>query len=94
MLLLLLTPKTVLLIHELKEVKDWFGLGVHLGLDSVILKSIDGRNKNVEECMRDMLITYIDAYGIPSWITIVKILKEMGEDGLAHELHERFGGWT
>ena len=74
--------------------KDWFGLGVHLGIDSVTLKSIEGRNKNVEDCRHEMLITYTDTYGMPSWMMIVKTLKKVGEDDLAHKLHERFGGWT
>lgn len=83
-----------MLICELEEVKDWFGLGVRLGIDSVILKSIEGRNKTVEECRSEMLMAYIDTYGIPSWSKIVKTLRKMGEDDLAHKLHERFGGWS
>ena len=82
--------KIVQLIAELKDVVDWFGLGVHLRLDVAKLKRIEAKNGNNEECKREMLQVWIDTVGDSDWSSIVKALRKIGENDLAEKLYTKY----
>ena len=75
---------------ELKDVIDWFGLGVHLGMDIAKLKGIERRNGDIEECKHDMLQAWIDTEGEPSWYSIVRALRKIQENDLAEKLEKKY----
>ena len=83
----------VQLLFELDDVKNWFELGVQLGMDTETLKGIEQRNGGVEECKREMLMSYTcDATDVKiHWPKIVTALRNMQENAIADKLHSRYG---
>ena len=78
---------------ELKDVVDWFGLGIHLRIDVAKLKGIEARNGDTEECKREMLQVWIDTEGSegePDWLSIVKALRKIEENDLAEKLDVKY----
>ena len=75
---------------ELKDVVDWFGLGVHLRLDVAKLKGIEARNGDTEECKREMLQVWIDTVGESDWLSVVKALRKIEENDLAKKLDKKY----
>lgn len=79
---------------ELRDVVDWFGLGVHLRLDVAKLKGIEARNGDTEERKRKMLQVWIDTEGEADWPSIVKALRKIEENDLAEKLHKKYSEST
>lgn len=75
---------------ELKDVVDWFGLGVHLRLDVSKLKGIEARNGDTEECKCEMLQVWIDTVGESDWVSIAKALRKIEEKDLAEKLDKKY----
>ena len=78
---------------ELKEVVNWFGLGVQLRIDVAKLKGIEARNGDIEVCKREMLQVWIDTEGSegePDWLSIVKALRKIEETDLAEKLDTKY----
>jgi hypothetical protein len=76
---------------ELKDVVDWFGLGVHLKLDVAKLKGIEAQNgSGTEECKREMLQVWMDTVGESDWPSIVAALKKIDEADLAEKLNKKY----
>ena len=82
--------KIVQLMAELKDVVDWFGLGVHLSLDVAKLKGIEAKNGDTEECKREMLQVWIDTIEESDWPSIVKALRKIEENDLAEKLYTKY----
>ena len=75
---------------ELKDVIDWFGLGVHLRLDVAKLKGIEAQNGNTEECKREILQVWLDTVGESDWPSIVTALKKIDENDVAEKLTNKY----
>ena len=88
-----LQKQIVQLLFELDDVKYWFELGVQLGMDTETLKGIEQRNDGVEECKREMLMSYTcDGADVKiHWPKIVTALRNMQENDIADKLHSRYG---
>jgi hypothetical protein len=67
-------------MDELKDVVDWFELGVHLKLDVAKLKGIEEQNgSDTKECKREMLQVWMDTVGESDWPSIVTALKKLNK---------------
>lgn len=84
----------VQLITELKEVVDWFRLGIYLGIESANLKAIEDGNQDTEGQKLCMLMAWTHAAEEPRWLSIVNALREMGNYTIAERLENKYGGWS
>ena len=59
---------------ELKDVEDWFVLGVYLGLPVSELKIIEANNQHGdhESCKLDMMLKWTDGKGMISSLAIIQ----------------------
>ena len=82
-----------LLDEELKEVCDWYGLGIHLGIPTAELDSIryEPRLCRIQDQKREMFSVWMKELSEPSWCHIVKALKEIGQERLAHKISLKYG---
>ena len=75
-------------------VKDWYILGLHLGLHVKDLNVIEGNSLSYVDkrtCVRQMLTMWKDKFDREStWEKIVIALRETGNKRLAREVEERF----
>ena len=79
------------LLIELKEVEDWFELGVYLGVPDYKLREIeqDCRYMDVEECKMEMILLWRQMT-IPTWSAIVNALTEIGKHKRALEIASKY----
>ena len=78
-------------LRWLKEVTEWFSLGIHLDIPPYELKTIkEDHRGNSKLCKEEMVITWI-RLGAASWSTLVGALCEIGRQGLAKKLARKFG---
>ena len=75
---------------KLKNVVNWKDLGLALGLLHPTLQKIDkGQCGDVNDCMREMLATWlqqqdnVSQVGAPSWSVLQTALRNIGENELA-----------
>ena len=79
------------LFLELKDVDDWFELGVYLGVPDHKLREIeqDCRYMDVEECKMEMILHWRQMT-IPTWSAIVNALAEIGQHKVALEIASKY----
>ena len=78
-------------LRWLKEVHEWFSLGIHLNILPHELKTIEQNHpSNNKHCKEEMVLTWIRLGGA-SWSTLVGALWEIGRQGLAKKLASKFG---
>ena len=71
------------LVNELREVTDWFQLGLCLKVPLSVLRTIQQENKeDTHKCREEMLRAWMKQE-IPMWSTIVKALLDMEMTDLA-----------
>ena len=82
-----------LLDEELKEVSDWYGLGLHLDIPTAELDSIryEPRLCRIQDRKREMFLIWMGGLSEPSWSHVVKALKEIGQERLAHKISLKYG---
>ena len=73
------------LVEQLKDVNDWYQLGMHL-LPKSDIKQLEEIHKhyegNVKECKKALFIKYLEL-GDRSWNTVIAALTNTGYKGLA-----------
>ena len=76
---------------ELKDiVNDWMVLGEELGVSSSKLKKIEAdRRGDVERMTSEMITAWFNGSANAGWEQLVKALKEIGRDRIAHDIIER-----
>ena len=76
--------------NELKDIVDWFELGIQLRFKISTLEEIkQSHNGNVARCKHDMLIRY-SKYKKASWGMIVQALIEMKENVIAQRIVSQY----
>ena len=82
-----------LLDEELKDVCDWYGLGIHLDIPTPELDSIryEPRLCRIQDRKREMFSVWMKELSEPSWSHVVKALKEIGQERLAHKISLKYG---
>lgn len=82
------------LVDQLKDVSNWYNLGIHLlGRDdySEQLESIHKSNEgNVRECKKALFIKYLEV-GDRSWNTVTAALVKIGHEELAKVITQFLG---
>ena len=76
-------------MNELKEVTDWFALGVYLGLDEFILKSVQEDCVRTDDCRREMLGKWMKEQEA-TWSKVVHALVEMKMYPLAVQIASKY----
>lgn len=83
-----LKPNLRSLLKDLKEVTDWFRLGIWLGVEYTVLTTIENNHKqDGERCMIEMLefwLKNLDA----SWSEVISALEAIDHRNLAKRLRE------
>ena len=82
-----------LLDEELKEVSDWYGLGLHMDVPTAELDLIryEPRLCRIQERKWEMFSVWMRELSEPSWSHVVKALKEIGQERLAHKISLKYG---
>lgn len=82
------------LLIELKDVDDWFELGVYLGVPDNKLREIqqDCHYMDIEECKMEMILLWRQL-NIPTWSAIVNALAEIGQHKIALEIASKYSEW-
>ena len=82
-----------LLDEELKEVSDWYGLGLHLHIPTAELDFIryEPRLCRIQDRKREMFSVWMRKISEPSWPRVVKALKEIGQERLAYKIALKYG---
>lgn len=66
------------LIEALKPTVDWINLGIHLGVSHADLKAIEiERRERVQECMREMLVKWLDGSDDPTKQQLINALGKI-----------------
>ena len=78
------------LLSELREVTDWFTLGLWLEVPTPLLTAIRNDYTDTDQCRVEMLIAW-SKQEIPTWPRVVCALGEMGMTKLAIALAEKYG---
>ena len=82
-----------LLDEELKEVSDWYGLGLHMDVPTAELDLIryEPRLCRIQERKWEMFSSWMRKQSEPSWSHVVKALKAIGQERLAHKISLKYG---
>ena len=78
------------LLSELKEVEDWFELGVYLNVPDHKLREIGKDYSDVEECKIEMILLWRQLCS-PTWTAITNALSDIGMHKLAVEIAHKYG---
>lgn len=81
------------LCMELQDISDWYGLGLHLGIQQRDLENIQHNDKlhSPLEFRREMLSVWMKKLPEPSWSRVVKALVEMGMERVASNIARKHG---
>lgn len=82
--------KVAKLLDELKEVTNWFELGVYLEIPTSRLQEINEECKDIEECKIEMLLAWSQIQ-IPTWSALVAALTGIGLQSLANKIASKYG---
>lgn len=77
----------------MREVIDWFHLGVHLGVKEAKLQAIKythERSRNLEESKSDLFSAW-ETTNEPTWSAVVRALVGIGMMSLAKKLAMKYG---
>ena len=77
--------------NGLRGFTDWLGLGLQLGMELAVLKSIEKHHGNkVEKCKTALLHSWLQT-GTATKRQLVDALREMDEDFIANKLESSIG---
>ena len=78
--------------ESVKEIVDWMGLGLKLGLFYPTLEEIDVDHDRVKNCKREMLVAWLkgeDNSKDRTWSTLVDTVHKMNNHSLAEEITQK-----
>ena len=78
------------LLNELKDVDDWFELGVYLNVPDYKLREIGKDFGNAEECLIEMILLWRQLC-VPTWVAITTALSEINMHTLAVRIAHKYG---
>ena len=71
--------------------QDLLRLGEGLGLDGSVLRRKVNSDISLDDMVREWLERKhrVDEVGKPSWRVLIKVLREVGQNGLANDIEEK-----
>ena len=78
------------LVLAVKDVTDWYGLGVQLSLPVYMLDGIKAERLPVQEGMREMLSKWLLSDPEASWEKLASALEAMDKGGVAENVRCQF----
>ena len=81
------------LLNELKDVDDWFELGVYLNVPDHKLREIGQDYGDTDECMIEMILLWRQLC-VPTWKAITTALSDIGMHALAVKIAHKYGEYT
>ena len=70
---------------------DWYTLGIQLDIAAHELDVIQANNpRNVQHCMRDMLLKWQSKYPQRGWHDIIRSLRELDKNDVANEVASEY----
>ena len=78
------------LCEEVKNISDWYSLGLYLEIPESELKTIEANYPKVERRNQEVCATFIRSNPKASWKLIIQALNKMDENCLAGEIHEKY----
>ena len=83
-------PDLTKLVADLKDVTEWFFLGIDLGVKHTDLKKIESRfNGDIERCKVEMLQLWRENHDA-SVMKLVTALEKNGHRNLARQIQENY----
>ena len=78
------------LVLAVKDITDWYGLGLQLSLPEYMLNIIKAERLPVEESAREMLSKWLDYDPDASWEKLASALEAMGKRAMAERIRRQF----
>ena len=78
------------LLNELKDVDDWFELGVYLNVPDHKLREIGQDYGDTDECKIEMILLWRQLC-VPTWEAITTALSEIGMHTLVAKIANKYG---
>ena len=78
------------MVSELQDARDWYYLGLCLGVPFAKLQSIKQDYKHIEERKREVLLAWSDKEK-PTWLKVVNVLVDMRNISLANRIAQKYG---
>ena len=67
------------ILRDTKEVRNWFSLGVQLGIETGDLKYIEGKyTGDPERCKIEVIEYWLKNYPEPTWNELAQAVEDMG----------------
>ena len=76
--------------YELKEITDYFQLGIMLGLEYRELKGIDDQYTSTTRRMEETLGLWLLHTSNASWSDVVTALQKMNQNKIAERIHSKY----
>ena len=84
------TPTLKELTNELKQVADWYLLGINLNLKHHQLRTIRKDHYGDNQCKIEMLGCWLDSTTNPTWETVAEALHLMDEHKIADTMQRKY----
>ena len=87
----LTTPTLRELTAELVSVRNWYSLGVNLGLPSYDLHQIrENYHGDPDHCKTEVLDHWLQSVKLPTWKAVADALHHMGENTVALKMKTKY----
>ena len=74
------------LVQELEPIKEWFTLGLYLGLKDDELREIEADHRYLQRCKHEVLSRWLRKGHNCTWKGVVEVLIQMGELVMADKI--------
>ena len=78
------------LVQELEPIKEWFTLGLFLGLKDDELREIEADHRHLQRCKSEMLSRWLRKGQNCTWRRVVEVLMLMGEMVVADRIKLKY----
>ena len=78
------------LVQELEPVKEWFTLGLYLGLKDDELREIEADHRYLQHCKHEVLSRWLRKGHNCTWRRMVEVLIQMGEMVVADTIRLKY----
>ena len=78
------------------DVSGWIFLGLALGLYHPTLEKIEGQSRNIDDCRRQMLASWLEQKddvvekALPTWKALESALRKIEQNALASKISEKY----
>ena len=78
------------LVQELEPIKEWFTLGLYLGLKDDELREIEADHRYLQRCKDEVLSRWLRKGCNCTWRGVVEVLTQMGEIVVADKVKLKY----